>query len=109
MTLPSDWRLLYKNTEGRNRGKINDCLLGFFLKKIQEIRKIFVLKIMDESNDASEYTGGAYLGFSMIRIPEMYYIMAEALLEGDRVRARDYLDIVVSARGMVKFARSGYG
>ena len=36
---------------------------------------------MDESNDASEYSGGAYLGFSMIRIPEMYYIMAEALLE----------------------------
>ena len=56
MTLPSDWRLLYKNTEGSERGKINDCLLGFFLKKIQEIGKIFVLKIMEESNDASEYS-----------------------------------------------------
>ena len=41
----------------------------------------------------------------MIRIPEMYYIMAEALLEeGDKEYARDYLDAVVSARGMVKFA-----
>lgn len=41
----------------------------------------------------------------MIRIPEMYYIMAEALLEeGNEEHARDYLDAVVSARGMVKFA-----
>ncbi|HJA14770.1 MAG TPA: RagB/SusD family nutrient uptake outer membrane protein, partial [Candidatus Butyricimonas faecavium] len=67
--------------------------------------KDICVKIMDESNDASEYTGGAYLGFSMIRIPEMYYIMAEALLEeGDKEKARKYLDAVVAARGIVKFA-----
>ena len=34
-----------KIQKDRNRGKINDYLLGFFLKKIQEIRKIFVLKL----------------------------------------------------------------
>ena len=41
----------------------------------------------------------------MVRIPEMYYIMAEALLgEGDVTGATVYLDSVVSARGMEKFA-----
>ena len=60
---------------------------------------------MDEKNDISAYTSGAYLGYSMIRIPEMYYIMAEALLEeGDSKGARVYLDSVVAVRGMIKFA-----
>ncbi len=45
MTLPSDWKLLYKNTEGPEPGEDKRYLLGFFLKKIQEIRKIFVLKL----------------------------------------------------------------
>ncbi|MFR7878681.1 MAG: hypothetical protein ACLU4J_21035 [Butyricimonas paravirosa] len=39
----------------------------------------------------------------MIRIPEMYYIMAEALLEENIDLATDYMDVVVEARGMVGF------
>lgn len=105
MTLPSDWRLLYKNTEGSEPGEDKRLSAWFLSKENTGNSKDICAKIMEESNDASEYSGGAYFGFSMIRIPEMYYIMAEALLEeGDRERARDYLDIVVSARGMVKFA-----
>lgn len=41
----------------------------------------------------------------MIRIPEMYYIMSEALLAtGNAEGAMEYLDAVVDARGMEKFA-----
>ena len=62
-------------------------------------------RVTDTTSLTTSYSGGAYLGTSMIRIPEMYYIMAEALLdEGDASGARWYLDTVVSARGMVKFA-----
>ena len=105
MTLPSNWKLLYKNTEGPEPGEDKRLSAWFLSKENTGNSKDICVKIMDESNDASEYSGGAYFGFSMIRIPEMYYIMAEALLEeGDKEHARDYLDAVVSARGMVKFA-----
>ena len=105
MILHNDWKLLYKNTEGPEPGEDKRLSAWFLSKENTGNSKDICAKIMDESNDASEYSGGAYLGFSMIRIPEMYYIMAEALLEeGNEEHARDYLDAVVSARGMVKFA-----
>ena len=68
-----------------------------------------LVKIMGPVSDTTSlntsYSGGPYLGTSMVRIPEMYYIMAEALLgEGDVTGATVYLDSVVSARGMEKFA-----
>ena len=53
---------------------------------------------MDESNDASEYSGGAYFGFSMIRIPEMYYIMAEC--DPDPQSSAEILDMVRFKRGI---------
>lgn len=62
-------------------------------------------RVTDTTSLTTSYSGGPYLGTSMVRIPEMYYIMAEALLdEGDVSGATWYLDTVVSARGMVKFA-----
>ena len=105
MSLPTGWKDIYK-TVGENEGSYDKRYNAWFItKEYSGKSKDILSKIMDESNDASEYSGGAYFGFSMIRIPEMYYIMAEALLEeGDKEYARDYLDAVVSARGMVKFA-----
>ena len=105
MILHNGWKLLYKNTEGPEPGEDKRLSAWFLAKENTGNLKDICAKIMDESNDASEYSGGAYFGFSMIRIPEMYYIMAEAFLEeGDKEYDRDYLDAVVSARGMVKFA-----
>ena len=105
MSLPVGWRDIYKTVEENEDNYDKRYYAWFITKEYNGKSKDILSKIMDESNDVSEYTGGAYFGFSMIRIPEMYYIMAEALLEeGDRERARDYLDAVVSARGMVKFA-----
>ena len=102
MILHNGWKLLYKNTEGPEPGEDKRLSAWFLAKENTGNLKDICAKIMDESNDASEYSGGAYFCFSMIRIPEMYYIMAEALLEeGDKEYARDYLDAVVSARGMV--------
>ena len=110
MSLPNDWEVLYKNTQGPEPGEDKRLSAWFVSKEYAGSSKDICVKIMDESNDVSEYTGGAYLGFSMIRIPEMYYIMAEALLsEGDKEGAREYLDTVVTARGMIKFADRGSG
>ena len=61
--------------------------------------------ISDTTSLTTSYNGGPYLGTSMIRIPEMYYIMSEALLAtGNAEGAMEYLDAVVDARGMEKFA-----
>lgn len=61
--------------------------------------------VSDDTPITPSYNGGPYLGTSMIRIPEMYYIMSEALFDaGDVIGATIYLDSVVSARGMEKFA-----
>ena len=53
--------------------------------------------------DPNKYDEPVILGVNMIRIPEMYYIMAEALLEENIDLATDYMDVVVEARGMVGF------
>ncbi len=44
------------------------------------------------------------VGANIIRIPEMYYIMAEALLETNRDLATEYFDSVIESRGMVGIA-----
>ena len=63
-------------------------------------------RVSDTTSTSTSYSGGPYLGTSMVRIPEMYYIMAEALLdEGDVEGATWYLDSVVSARGLTKFSK----
>ena len=56
------------------------------------------------SDGAGDYSGNSVLGYSFIRIPEMYYIMAEALLDKDPQTAMAYFDQVIESRGMVKFA-----
>lgn len=98
LKLPSNWASIYEEDDPHLKK-------WFVTKEFEGGVKEVCVKIMDENNDASPYTGGGYLGFSMIRIPEMYYIMAEALLaEGEAEEARVYLDSVVAARGLVKFA-----
>ena len=44
---------------------------------------------------------GKIPGINLIRIPEMYYILAEASYSVDRQKALDYLNEVVTARGLL--------
>lgn len=104
MYLPNGWADVYTTTSTSESEKDERLKAWFLTKANSGLSKDIFTKIMDEKNDESAYTSGAYLGFSMIRIPEMYYIMAEALLEeGDKEEACVYLDAVVAARGMTKF------
>lgn len=50
------------------------------------------------------YTGNSIPGLSLIRIPEMYYIVAEANLTKDPDKAVEYLDYVVTSRELTAFA-----
>lgn len=44
---------------------------------------------------------GRIKGINLIRLPEMYYIAAEALLQTDAAKARDYFDQVLESRGLI--------
>lgn len=45
------------------------------------------------------------LGINLIRIPEMYYIAAEALLESDPEKALEYFDAVLEHRGITPYSQ----
>ena len=60
----------------------------------------FVNTIYYNPGDASSYTGQNILGSTILRLPEMYYIMAEFYLSSDNERAKEYYDAVTVTRGM---------
>ena len=49
---------------------------------------------------SNSYSGKSVLGINIIRIPEMYYIMAESLMESDPAKAAEYYDAVVTTRDL---------
>ena len=49
---------------------------------------------------ASSKPSDLILGINMIRLPEMYYIMAEALLDSDIELATKYFNSVIEHRGL---------
>ncbi len=86
----------------RTEGDFNDARQYWFRdKKINPLGQLCFLKFFDESHYyspiESPYNGTP--GFSLIRIPEMYLIAAEALVEKDPAKATTYFDQVGVARG----------
>ena len=56
--------------------------------------------IYELNNNAANRPADLILGINMIRIPEMYYIAAEALLDSDYDRALELYNIVRTHRGL---------
>lgn len=56
---------------------------------------------------STSYTGKSILGYNILRLPEMYYIMAERYMDSDNARATEYFDTVLASRGREKFADLG--
>ena len=64
-----------------------------------------VMKIVNEEKiKTPTYNSPAKEGVHMIRVPEMYLILAEALLQKDPARAQSYFDSFIESRGMFKYA-----
>lgn len=100
--LASDWEDLYLDSEGPEGGM---DYRRFWFDVDPDKDAVTCLKLINYEYlaDPNAYDEPVILGINMIRIPEMYYIMAEALLDEDVDSATDYLDIVVKARGMIGF------
>ena len=60
--------------------------------------------IYELQNNASARPADLVQGINMIRLPEMYYIAAECLLESDNVRALGYINDVITSRGLDAFS-----
>ena len=77
---------------------------AFFKLPATQIDKLRFTKLVDpfQQND-QEYLRPAdrIKGINLIRIPEMYYIAAEALLNTNPDKARTYFDAVIKSRGLV--------
>ena len=53
------------------------------------------------------YSGKSILGYDVVRLPEMYYIVAEANIDKDPAKAVKYFDEVLKSRGRETFEESG--
>ena len=97
-----------------NRANINQIYNGvseghdyrwdaFFKLPANQNEKIRFTKLVDnyQINNQEYLRPAAYIkGVNLIRLPEMYYIAAEALLSTQPDKARDYFDAVLKSRGI---------
>ncbi len=72
------------------------------------LRKLYNVKAIDKDKEKETYDDdNGYLGINMIRIPEMYLIMAEYLLDKNKEEASQYYDALIMARGVVSLKEQG--
>lgn len=100
-TLNADWKALYQDGSSSSGSDFREAAWfdGSTLRKL--VNNTFI-------EGSNSYNGRAILGLSIIRIPEMYYIMAEAFLSSDPAKAAEYYDKVVESRGLDSFSESGH-
>lgn len=91
---------LYNNVQGGHDYRWD----GFFKLPANQNERLRLTKLVDpyQVND-QEYLRPAerIKGINMIRLPEMYYIAAEALLPTNPDKAMDYFDQVLKSRGLI--------
>lgn len=71
----------------------------------QRLRLSKLTDIYELQNITSSRPADLILGINMIRLPEMYYICAEALLDSDYDQAVAYFDAVLEHRGLTPLAQ----
>lgn len=93
LSLASDWRTLYESGSGVST---DYRLSAWFDEGVGQITK-FVNSAIASS---VSYTGSSIVGVNVLRIPEMYYIMAEYYLTSNPAMARTYFNKVTASRGL---------
>lgn len=96
--LASDWKSLYD--DGSSTSRTDYRLTAWFNDGDQTLTKL----VMNGYNNgtSTDYSGPSILAYNILRLPEMYYIMAEYYLDTDNAKAVKYYDAVVSTRGLDK-------
>ena len=92
----SDYADIYnKNIDG-----IDFRVNAYFGTVGETVRFIKLTNVYELRGIASNRPADLILGINMIRLPEMYYIMAEALLDTDIASATEYFNDVLEHRGL---------
>ncbi len=101
-TLAADALTLYESEASSSRG---DYRISAWFDTADNKCKKMVNRSFYDGN--SSYSGNSILGFSILRIPEMYFIMAEYYMDSDPEKAAEYFDAVTTTRGLDKLEDSG--
>ena len=92
-SLASDWLTLYEEGSGSN----SDYRINAWFDSAEEHLKKAANVGMASGAD---YTGSSIVGINILRIPEMYYIMAEYYLTSNPRMAAEFYNDVVTTRGL---------
>ena len=92
--LASDWRELYEENMGTTADYRQSA---WFNDGDQTLRKLVNTIYYEGSSTA--YSGKSILGANVLRIPEMYFILAETYLDSNPGIAADYFNAVTVTRG----------
>lgn len=101
-TLASDAISLYNSEASSSRGDYR--ISAWFDVSDGKMTKMVNRIYYDGS---SSYSGNSILGFSILRIPEMYFIMAEYYMTSDPAKAAEYFDAVTVTRGLDRLEDTG--
>lgn len=93
-----------KNLVGQDYRSIANFTYVEYGQNEQKARLIKLTDSYELNNNASGRPAELILGINMIRLPEMYYIASEILLESDYDLALYYFDEVIKNRGLEPFA-----
>lgn len=109
LNLRSDFLSVYEKELLGNDFRINAYFTeqdngGTSIYRLSKFTDIYKLR-----NIEAQRPKDLILGINLIRIPEMYYIMAEALLESDPQTALQYFDEVIEHRGITPYSERNVG
>lgn len=102
--LAADAIQLYESEASTSRG---DYRISAWFDVAEYKCTKMVNRIFYNTDSGNSYTGNSILGFSIFRIPEMYFIMAEYYMDSDPAKAAEYFDAVTSTRGLDTLDESG--
>lgn len=105
LDLRSDFMDIYeKNIAGMDY-RVNAYFTSVEAGGTQRYRLSKLTDIYELQNMVSSRPTDLILGINMIRLPEMYYIVAEGLLDTDYATAIEYFDEVLEHRGLEPLAK----
>ena len=100
LNLRTDYRDIYNKDHLGNDYRLSSYFTTVSLGSDQIDRLSKLTDIYELENNAASRPLDLILGINMIRIPEMYYIMAEVLLDEDPEQAMAYYNEVRTHRGL---------
>lgn len=93
--LADDWKSIY---EGGSATGTDYRLNAWFDESEKRLKKLINPVFYQGEN--AKYSGKSILGANVLRLPELYFIMAESCLKSEPAKAAQYFNSVITSRGL---------